>query len=113
MPDRPSMTKSPIALAREALALAQEALDPYSCPQSRHDFTQHQLFAILALRRFFRTDYRGIVELLTDLSELRLALGLQKVPHFTTLQKAQGRLLEKGGSTASWTPCSTGRASAA
>jgi len=27
---------------------------------SRHDFTQHQLFAILVLRLFLKKDYRGI-----------------------------------------------------
>jgi hypothetical protein len=53
------MTKSPRAVAREALRLAQEALPAYSSRFSRHDFTQHQLFAVPALMTFFKTDYRG------------------------------------------------------
>lgn len=53
-------------------------------------------FAILALRQFFKTDYRGIVQLLADLSDLRKALHLKKVPHYSTLCCAEGRLL-KGG----------------
>lgn len=97
------MTKSPVALAREALAVAQRALDPYSSARSRHDFTQAQLFAILVLRQFFGTDYRGVAQLLEDLSDLREALELKKVPHFTTLQKAEQRL-QKGGLSI---PCST------
>jgi hypothetical protein len=40
------MTKSPRAVAQEALRLAQETLPPYSAARSRKDFTQHQLFAI-------------------------------------------------------------------
>ena len=83
------MTKSPLALAKEAYATGQKALPDYSAKRSRHDFTQPQLFAILVLREFFRTDYRGVTELLTDLSDLRKALELQKVPHYTTVQKAQ------------------------
>ena len=54
------MTKSPRAVATEALRLAQDARPPYPAARGRQDFTQHQLFAVLALQTFFRTDYRGI-----------------------------------------------------
>lgn len=90
------MTKSPIALAKQALQIATKALSPYSASRSRHDFTQAQLFTILTLRQFFQTDYRGIVQLLADFTDLRDAIGLSKIPHYTTLQKAQQRLLKKG-----------------
>ena len=93
-------TKSPLALAATALKVARRALPVYSCPRSRHDFTQPQLAALLVLRQFLRTDYRGLVQYLADWSDLRRCLGLQKVPHFTTLQKAEQRLLKKGLSTA-------------
>src|SRR5262249_44984399 len=53
---RTTKTKSPLTLARTALASAQEALPQYSSKFSRHDFTQHQLSALLALRRYFQTD---------------------------------------------------------
>ena len=53
----------------------------YSSPFSRKDFTQHQLFAILVLRQFFKTDYRGIYRFLEDLADLHEVLGLEKVPH--------------------------------
>jgi hypothetical protein len=92
------MTKSPRRVAREALALAQEALPPYSGRTSRKDFTQHQLFAVLALKTFLKTDYRGIVAFLDDFPELRADLELTKVPHFSTLCYAERRLLKKGGS---------------
>ena len=95
------MTKSPRAVAREALRLAQDALPPYSAVRSRKDFTQHQLFAILALKTFFKIDNRGAAQLLADFAELRDDLGLTKVPHYSTLCYAAGRLLKKGRPSAS------------
>jgi hypothetical protein len=96
------MTKSPLALARTALATAKIALFPYSSKFSRHDYTQHQLFALLVLREFLKVDYRGLEEILRDWAELRDILGLTKVPDHSTLQKAARRLLEKRGSVPSW-----------
>jgi len=107
------MTKSPVALAQAALAAAADALPAYSSKFSRKDFTQHQLFALLALREFLRTDYRGLEALLRDWSDLRQALGLTKVPDHSTLQKAAVRLLEKKGSPPSSTPPSPAPARAA
>ena len=95
------MTKSPRAVAREALHVAQEALPAYSSKFSRQDFTQHQLFALLALKTFFKTDYRGLTALLADFPELRQDLGLDKIPHYSTLCYAAGRLLKKGSSSCS------------
>ena len=101
------MTKSPRAVAREALWLAQEALPAYSCRTSRKDFTQHQLFALLALKTFFKTDYRGLTQMVADFAELRQDLGLEEVPHYSTLCYAANRLLKKRGSQpSSWRrPC--------
>src|SRR5438874_3081459 len=95
------MTKSPRAVAREALALARESLPAYSARRSRKDFTAHQLFAILALKQFLKTDYRGVVQFLHDFAELRGDLGLSKVPNYSTLCYAEGRLLKKGSSSSS------------
>jgi hypothetical protein len=93
------MTKSPRAVARAALRLAQGALPTYSSKFSRKDFTQHQLFACLALKTFFKTDYRGLTQLLRDFAELREELGLADVPHYSTLCYAAKRLLKKGRSS--------------
>ena len=89
-------SKSPRAVALEALAAGEAALAPYSHPCSPKKFTQPQLFACLALKAFFRTDYRGVVAILADCTDLVAALGLECVPHFTTLQKACERLLRFG-----------------
>jgi hypothetical protein len=95
------MTKSPRAVAQEALRLAQGALPPYSSARSRKDFTQHQLFAILSLKTFLKVDYRGVVAVLKDFAELRDDLALSKVPHYSTLSYAEGRLLKGGPSSTS------------
>src|SRR3954454_17200367 len=99
------ITKSPRAVAKEALRLAREGLTAYSSKYSRKDFTQHQLFAVLALKTFLRTDYRGVVAALEDFAELRGDLGLTKVPDHSTLCYAERRLLKRGtSSSSSWAP---------
>ena len=90
------MTKSPVALAKEALRAAKAALPAYSHRFSPKSFTQHQLFAILVLRQFLKTDYRGMIQMLKDFSDLRKVLSLKKVPHYSTLCYAEKRLLKKG-----------------
>ena len=97
------MTKSPRAVAKEALRLARETLPAYSSKFSRKDFTQHQLFAVLALKTFLKTDYRGVAQHLADFAELREDLGLAKVPDHSTLCYAAKRLLKKGSSSCSST----------
>jgi hypothetical protein len=99
------MTKSPRAVAREALRLAREAFPAYSSKYSRKDYTQHQLFAVLALKQFLKTDYRGVVAALADFAELRADLGLKRVPDHSTLCYAERRLLKRGtSSSSSWVP---------
>jgi hypothetical protein len=88
-------SKSTLIVAREALQAGQESLPDYRHPKSPHKFTQPQLFACLVVQEFRCLDYRGIWVLLQEWSELRHVLGLQKVPHFTTLWAASKRLLAK------------------
>jgi len=93
------MSKSAVRVARDALAAGEAALPPYGSRFSRRAYTQPQLFALLALRQFLRTDYRGVVALAAEWRELREALGLTRVPHYSTLAHAAPRLLagaEKG-----------------
>lgn len=94
MPTRTS--KSPVAVARVAYEIAKQTLPPYHHPKSPKKFTQAQLLSCLVLKEFFKTDYRGIMEILLDMSDLRKTLELEPVPHFTTLQKAAHRLTRKG-----------------
>ena len=89
------MTQSPLAFTQKALEVARAALPAYSSKFSKKDFTWHQHVALLALKAFLKTDYRGVAAFLRDWSDLRHALGLTKVPHYTTLQKAATRLKKK------------------
>ena len=107
------MTKSPRAVALEALRVGQQALPAFHSKFSRHDFTLPQLFAALALKAFLNTDYRGVAQLLDDWADLRGELGMAKAPHPATLCRAASRLLKKGGSTTSWPPPGAGRTTAA
>jgi hypothetical protein len=78
---------------RMAYWAAQEAMPAYAHRYSPKKFTQHQLFACLVLKAFLKTDYRGVVAALADLPDLQQVIGLQQIPHFTTLHKAARRLL--------------------
>jgi hypothetical protein len=71
-----TLTKSPLKVARQALAVGAQALRVYSHKNSPKKFTQPQLFSCLALKTFFKTDYRGLEQLLADLPELSDTLGL-------------------------------------
>ena len=88
-------SKSPNAVAFVAYATAKRSLPPYLHLKSPKKFTQHQLVACLVLKEFFTTDYRGIVEILEDSSNIKKILQLSEVPHYTTLQKASQRLAKK------------------
>ena len=78
---------------RTALVIAQDVLPAYAHLYSPKRYTQPQHFACLVLKSMLDLDYRGVVELLADCSDLRNVIGLTRVPHFTTLQKAATRLL--------------------
>ncbi len=96
------MTRSALAVARQALAAARSALPEYGSKFAKRAYTQHQLFAALAVRQFLKTDYRGLEQHLKDWSDLRAVLGLgERVPDHSTLQRAADRLLKKERST----PC--------
>ena len=90
-------TKDPIRLAEVALEAGEEALERYGHIYSPRKYTQPQLFAILALRQYFRVDYRGMIEMLKKWQELREVIGLEDIPHYSTLCYAEDRLLKKKG----------------
>ena len=86
-------TKSPKKLAAAAYRIARDTLPEHSHRYSPQKYTQPQLLVCLVLRVFFKTDYRGIVEILNDWPDLCQVFKLKTVPHFTTLQKASKRLM--------------------
>jgi hypothetical protein len=101
------MSKSAVQVAREALGAGRAALPECDSRFSRRDDTQAQLFALLVLRQFLRTDDRGVVALVREWAELRRALHLSKVPHYSTRAHASRRILadaEAGGPSAALRP---------
>jgi hypothetical protein len=106
-------TKSATECAKEALLAGRAALPDYASPFSPKRFTQPQLFACLALRQFWKTDCRGTEVRLGEWSDVRavLGLGLERVPDFTTLIKAERRLLKSRSLPPCWITPSRGRAS--
>ena len=90
-----SLTKSAVAFARTALETGRRCLPAYGHRNSPHKFSQPQLFAVLALKDFLRQDYRGVVVQLGEWRELREALELAQVPHYSTLCYAEQKLLKK------------------
>jgi hypothetical protein len=86
-------SKSPRSILVMAHRVARSSLPKYSHVNSPKTFTQHQIFACLALKSAMALDYRGVAALLVDCPELRSAIAMSRAPHWTTLQKAAERLL--------------------
>jgi hypothetical protein len=59
----------------------------FSSKFSRKTYTQHQLLILLLLKEYLSEDYRDTVELTEIMDSLREKIHLEKVPHFTTIQK--------------------------
>jgi hypothetical protein len=86
-------SKSPRKVLLIAHEAARRSLPPYAHRFAPKKFTQWQLFACLVLKVHQQQDYRGVRQLLLDSSDLRQALELRAVPHYTTIQKSAERLL--------------------
>lgn len=88
-------SKSPNKVAFVAYCVAKKSLPAYSHQFSPKKYSQHQLVALLVLKEFFNTDYRGLVVMVSDSINLCRILELKEVPHYTTIQKAGSRILNK------------------
>ena len=80
-----------VGVLRLAIRSAAPRIAAYSDPASPKVFTQRQLLALLVLRKYTRSTYRGVIEQLILMPQLREAIGLKRLPHFTTLQKFDAR----------------------
>ena len=93
-PRRRARRNELLEVARLALVVARRQLNDYSCPKSKHTFTQPQLLACLVLKAYLKLSYRGTTELLEASDALRdEALGLSRAPAHTTLKEFAGRVL--------------------
>ena len=89
MMEKPSQL---LQFTRTCLHLAPQQLPPYSSKFSKHTFTQPQLVTLYCLKLKLRATYRELIDWLEEMPRLREALGLKRLPHFTTVQKAFARL---------------------
>jgi len=102
-------------LAKESRRLAQKAVPVYSSKFSKKTFTQDQHISILCMKVKTKQRLRETEETLHEMPRICEAIGLRKVPDFTTMCKAMKRLKVKVlivllYLTASLVPCS-GKAS--
>jgi Transposase DDE domain/Transposase domain (DUF772) len=83
-----------LEVMRLALIVSRRHLNDYSCPKSKHTFTQPQLLSCLILKTLKKLSYRGTTELLEASDGLRAVLGLEEVvPAHTTLLEFSRRTL--------------------
>ena len=59
----------------------------FSCRKSKRVYTQRQHITVLGVMKYLRTDYRGVIEQLALMPDIRQAIGLTQLPHFTTIHK--------------------------
>jgi hypothetical protein len=84
-----------VLFAKTALAVMEEVLPPYGSKFSKHTFTQPQLMTILCLMRFEDWTFREAEVRLAEHSDLRRALGLERVPDHTTLYRFMRRVTDE------------------
>jgi len=82
-----------LEVAHLALLVSRRQLNDYSCPKSKHTFTQPQLLACLVLRAYRKLTYRGTSQLLDASDALREVLGLSHAPAHTTFKEFERRVV--------------------
>lgn len=87
-----NVSSSKIIRFVKALSRQAERLPEYSSKFSRKDYTMRQHVVMLCLKIRTRQRYREFCEILELMTEIKDLLGLSKVPHWTTLDKAFLRL---------------------
>ncbi len=80
-----------LEVASLSLRVARRFAADYSHPKSPQKFTQPQLLACLVLRAYLKTTYRGVIEVLEVSDALRQRLGLERLPHYSTLKRFADR----------------------
>ena len=81
-----------LEVAQLALTVSRKYLAAYGHAKSPRRFTQPQLMACLVLKAYTKSTYRGIVDLLDASDKLQNALGLKRIPNYSTLQKFSERV---------------------
>jgi hypothetical protein len=82
-------------VAAVALQAGKRSVPRYSHPNSRRDVSLCQLLALLVLRQFCKTDYRGIVEILGDWPALQDDLNLSKVCALHDIAESRSQAVQR------------------
>lgn len=87
-----------IKLCKAADSVVCKGISKYSCKFSRKDYTQQQHCVLLCMKIKTKQNYREFVDEIELMYPILELLGLDKVPHYTTLNKQflklKGRILE-------------------
>lgn len=82
-----------VRMARTMMRILEKArVPPYLHKSSNHVYSVWQHLVLLTLRQYERKSYRRFVEFLEEAFGVVGFLGLSRIPHYTTLQKAAARL---------------------
>jgi hypothetical protein len=81
-------------LMLRAYQLGQRIWPDFTSSFSRHDFTQPQLFACLAVRESLKFSYRRAQAFLADVPDWLAEMNLRQAPDHNTLWRAFGKLLK-------------------
>jgi hypothetical protein len=80
-------------MARTMMRIIKRArIPPYLHKRSNHVYTVWQHLILLVLRQYEAKSYRRFIDFLHECIGVQEFLGLSKIPHYTTLQKAAARL---------------------
>jgi IS5 family transposase len=74
------------------MELATQQVPLYRSKFSKHTFTQPQLIVLYCLKLKLGVTYRERIDWLGEMPRIQQALGLRRLPHFPTVQKAFARL---------------------
>ena len=82
-----------IKMIRSMMQILKRArIPPYLHCKSNHMYTVWQHLILLTLRQYESKSYRRFTSFLEECFGICQCLGLSKIPHYTTLQKASARL---------------------
>lgn len=76
-----------IKITKVALSIVKESIPLYSSKNSPKIYTQHQLIVLLILKTVLKARYRIFESIISVMTPILEILSLNRVPHYTTLQK--------------------------
>jgi len=80
-------SNSLIKLTERLCSVISNSIPAYSCRKSKRVYKQYQLAVIWCLMKYLKTNYRRIMEIIDIMPEVRRIIGMNQLPHFTTINK--------------------------